>query len=179
MVELRRVDAGFANGLVQLWATTFEQAYDTVHSAENIRAYCATNYTIEAAETHLSDPEVVCTVAFRDRAALGFYLLKHHDAPVPLGGGESELKQIYILAHEYGSGMGDWLLDDAIQCIRNAGRSWIWLSVSDRNVRAQSFYRKRAFEPLGAGPVFEVGSDRLTSTVMGRRVQRPMRSNVG
>jgi hypothetical protein len=51
-----------------------------------------------------------------------------------------------------------------------AGGSWIWQSVSDRNRRAQSFYRKLAFEPLGAGPVLDVGSDRLTSTIMARAI---------
>lgn len=178
MLQLHRVDAGFANRLADLWATTFEQAYAGVHSGENIRAYCAANYTVEAAETHLSDPRVSCTVAFRDHTACGFYLIKHHDCPVPLNGGESELKQIYLLAGAYGTGVGDRLLDDAIQCARDAGRTWIWLSVSDLNHRARSFYGKRAFEPVGAGPIFEVGSDRLTSTIMARRVQSPMKSNV-
>jgi len=170
MLELRRVDVGFAHCLVELWATTFEQAYAGVHSAENIRAYCAANYTVESAETQLSDPKVICTVAFADRTPHGFYLVKHHDCPVPLDGGGSELKQIYLLAGAYGTGVGERLLDDAIQCIRDTGRTWIWLSVSDLNHRARSFYRKQAFKPLGAGPVFEVGFDRLTSTVMGRRV---------
>lgn len=169
-MELRRVDKEFARQLAELWAATFEDAYEGVHSAVNIRAYIEANYTAGAAETLLSDPKAACTVAFRDRTALGFHSVKHHACPVPLGGDSSELKQLYIVAGAYGSGVGKALFDDAVQCVEDAGGSWIWLSVSDRNHRARSFYRKLAFEPLGAGPVFEVGSDRLTSTIMAREI---------
>lgn len=172
MIELRRVDPGFSPRLVELWATTFEQAYGEEHSDENIRTYCTVNYTSDAAETVLSDPKVVCKVAFDSRTALGFYLIKHDACPMPLNGGSSELKQIYILASEYGSGVGKLLFEDALDCVRSAERSWIWLSVSDRNLRAQSFYRKQDFISLGKGPVFEVGTDRLSSTIMGRELLR-------
>lgn len=170
MIKIYPVDAGFKHHLVRLWKTTFEEAYNAVHSEENIRAYCESNYTVGAAEAILSDPKAICKVAFRDHTALGFYLVKHHACPVPLGSDSSELKQIYILANEYGSGVGKSLFDDAIQCVQKAGGSWIWLSVSDLNQRARSFYRKLGFKPLGKGPVFKVGSDRLTSTIMGREI---------
>lgn len=171
MTEIRRVGPDFAPRLEALWTTTFEQAYREEHSAEDIRAYCAANYTVDTAEAALADPNAVCKVAFEDDgAAVGYYLLKHHDCPAPLAGGSSELKQIYILARAYGSGVGRSLFDDAVDCVRDAGRSWMWLSVSDRNLRAQAFYRKLAFERLGPGPVFDVGTDRLTSTMMAREV---------
>ena len=169
MSEIRRVGPDYAETLAVLCATTFAEAYREEHSAEDIRAYCAANYTADAAAAALADPDTVCKVAFgKDGAAVGYYLLKHHDCPVALAGGSSELKQIYILAREFGSGVGRSLFDDAVDCVRDAGRRWIWLSVSDRNHRAQAFYRKLAFEPVGAGPVLEVGSDRLTSTMMAR-----------
>ena len=124
MAELRCVDVGFAKHLVGLWTTTFEEAYYAVHSEENIRTYCETNYTIDAAEAALSDPKVICKVVFRDVTALGFYLLKHNECPVPLSGRASELKQIYVLASEYGSGIGKLLFEDAIQCLQDAHMCW-------------------------------------------------------
>lgn len=170
-MEIRRVGPDFAPQLAALWATTFEQAYREEHSADDIRAYCAANFTVEAANAALSDPDTVCKMAFgHNGAEVGYYLLKHHECPVPLAGGSSELKQIYILAREYGTGVGRSLFDDAVRCVRDGGRSWIWLGVSDRNLRAQAFYRKLSFDPLGSGPVFDVGTDRLTSTLMARKV---------
>jgi len=169
-VQLRRVDRGFARQLAKLWAVTFQDAYEEVHSTENIRAYCEANYSVDAAENLLSDPSVHCAVAFGDRSALGFHLVKHHGCPLPLIGESSELKQLYVVARAYGSGVGQALFEDAVRSVQRAGGSWIWLSVSDLNYRARAFYRKLSFEPLGKGPIFEVGSDRPTSTIMARKI---------
>ena len=68
------------------------------------------------------------------------------------------------------SGLGKTLFEVACDTVRSAGHQWMWLCVSDINERAKAFYKKHAFEPVGPGPVFEVGSDRLTSTVMALRM---------
>lgn len=168
MIALRPMSVESARLLAELWAVTFEQAYAAVHSRANLRAYCAANYTPAVAEAVLRDPRVVCRAAFRGDAAVGFHLVKHHACPLPPGAAASELKQLYVLASEYGAGTGRRLFDDAAECIRDAGRAWVWLSVSDRNHRARAFYGKLGFTPVGAGPLFHVGSDRLTSTILVR-----------
>ena len=100
MTEICQVGPEYAPRLAALWTTTFEQAYHEEHSAEDIRAYCTANYTVDAARDALADADVVCKVAFGNEGeAVGYYLLKHHECPVPLAGGSSELKQIYILGH--------------------------------------------------------------------------------
>lgn len=170
MTSIRTVGIEFADQLVGLWVDTFMQAYDGVHTPENIRAYCAANFTAERAKADLADARTRCCAVFRDGRPTGFYVLKDHDCPVALEGGSAELKQIYVLAEEYGSGAGRALFRDALDAVSGFGRAWMWLSVSDLNQRAQAFYDKNDFEPLGPGPVFDVGTDRLTSTIMARRV---------
>ena len=86
--------------------------------------------------------------------------------PAMVDGEAIELKQIYVLASEFGTGLGKRLLDEVFRCARRKKKSWVWLSVSDLNTRARSFYRKNGFRALGAAPVLEVGSDRLPATVM-------------
>ena len=83
-----------------------------------------------------------------------------------LDGESSELKQIYILSSEYGTGLGKFLFESASEVARNAGRKWLWLSVSDINYRAQAFYKKLDFQSIGPGSAFEVGTDQLSSTIM-------------
>ena len=169
--ELRRVDPGYAGRLAGLWAETFRQAYGHMHSVENINAYCDRNFTVGAAEAALADSGVVCKVAFSGEIALGFYLVRNDECPLPLDGCSSELRQIYVLRSEYGSGIGELLFNDALQCLCGADREWIWLVVADLNRRARRFYLRRSFKPLGAGPVIELGSDRLSSTILYRRIQ--------
>ena len=168
--ELRHARSSDADELSRLLSTTFEEAYKDVHSSENIHAYCESNYSVREVRATLQDASVVCKVVYRNCKAVGFFLIKHHNCPILVNGASSELKQIYVLSSEYGRDTGKLLFDDAICCTKNANSSWIWLIVSDYNQRAQSFYRKWQFEPLGAGPELIVGTDRLSSTVMALKV---------
>jgi GNAT superfamily N-acetyltransferase len=172
--ELRHVRSSDADELARLLSTTFEAAYKDVHSPENIHAYCESNYSVDEVRATLQDASVVCKAAYRNDKAVGFFLIKHHNCPIPVNGVSSELKQIYVLSCEYGKGTGKLLFDEAIRCTKNANSLWVWLIVSDYNQRAQSFYRKWQFELLGAGPELIVGTDRLSSTVMALKVESPI-----
>ena len=118
----------------------------------------------------LSNEKIVCCIAYQEDQPSGYYIVKHHQCPIKLQQNASELKQIYILANQYGLGLGRALFQHASQVIKEAGFAGIWLCVSDRNHRAQAFYKKLKFTPVGSGPIFNVGTDRLTSTVMMRRL---------
>ncbi|MGD1904537.1 MAG: GNAT family N-acetyltransferase [Leptolyngbyaceae cyanobacterium] len=170
MVDLKRVGVESAEILVHLWRETFTQAYGEVHSAENIHAYCDRNYTPAKAIALLSDPQVHCCTAFRQGKPVGYCIVNPHPCPIPLEGDAAELKQIYILASEYGQGLGKTLFDQAVEIARDAHCTWLWLCVSDLNYRAQAFYRKLDFKPIGSGPVLTVGTDRLPSTILIRKL---------
>ncbi len=166
MFDIRSVNFESAEQLLYLWRETFKQAYEEVHTPENIQAYCANNFTLDAAVEVLSDDKTVCCIAYQDDRPSGYYIVKHHNCPIELKQSASELKQIYILASQYGLGVGRAVFKHASSLVQDAGYEGIWLCVSDINYRAQSFYKKLNFTPVGPGPVFDVGTDRLSSTVM-------------
>ena len=56
--------------------------------------------------------------------------------------------------------------DDAVREATSRGAKCLWLSVSDKNLRAQRFYEKLGFLPAGRGPDFHVGTDTLTSKIL-------------
>ena len=85
-------------------------------------------------------------------------------------GGATELKQLYVLSEYYGTGIGKALYGDAVKKTQQANHRWIWLVVSDENMRAQAFYRKQAFKRVAAGPVLNVGSESLTSSILAKEV---------
>ena len=155
-----------ADELVCLWTETFVQAYHNIHSPENIHVYCTKNYSAEEANSVLSSDQFDCIMAYRENMSVGYYILKHQECPIRLDGASSELKQIYILASEYGKGLGKMLVEHAFDMTCQANCQWIWLCVSDRNYRAQKFYEKLKFEPVAPGPILEVGTDQLPSTIM-------------
>lgn len=169
-LDLHIVGVDQADRLAQLCIETFSQAYQDVHEPEDIRAYCDANFSIESAMAELSDPQSVCCFGLRRNNARGYYVVRHRNCPIPLQSKSSELKQIYVLAAEYGTGLGQTLYEHAIASIRAAGSQWVWLCVSDINCRARAFYKKLDFKRRGPGPALVVGSERLASTIMARRL---------
>lgn len=166
MIDIRQVNENSAAELSELCATSFADAYQGVNSDADIKAYCAKNYSIATIEANLSNPDVIYMVAYRKSKAVGFFMIQNQDCPITLDGNVVELRQVYVLASEFGTGLGKQLLDEVIRCARRLNKNWIWLSVSDLNTRAKFFYGKHDFEPFGAAPVLEVGDDRLPATVM-------------
>ena len=169
-IRIERIGVERAGELAELQAATFREAYADVHTRENIEAYIGANYTTDLAKADVSADETVCCLGLADSAVFGYYLIKHVDCPIALDAGSSELKQIYVLRSAYGGGLGRSLYEHAVAAIAAADRKWVWLCVSDINYRAQAFYRKLGFTKLGAGPVLEVGSDRLDSSILAREV---------
>lgn len=166
MITFHRATVDDADLLVYLWWETFIQAYKTVHTPENLSAYCEQHYTINAAQDLLTNPQIMTHLAYRENNPVAFSTVNYHPCPIEIAGTSAELKQIYTLATEYGSGLGFALFEQAAHLLQNAGYDLVWLAVSKRNFRAQRFYEKLNFNPVGDGPTFNVGTDRLPSTIL-------------
>lgn len=166
MYTFKKVGVESVDTLISLWADTFIQAYQDLHSLENLRTYCAKNYSNDEAITVLSSDQYDCIIAYREATPVGYYMLNYQQCPTPLDEESAELKQIYILSSEYGQGLGSMLFQHAVDTAQKTGHTWIWLCVSNSNHRAQKFYKKLRFEPIGPGPILEVGTDQLSSTIM-------------
>ena len=170
VAAVRAVGPEFAADLAQLWARTFAEAYSKEHAPEDIEAYGAKHFTEANAAAVLSTPNSRCVTAIRDDKLVGFNLIRHKDPPHPLDGPASKLKQIYVIADEFGTGTGHLLLDDAMDAIKAAGRDWVWLLVSDKNLRAWAFYEKHDFNRIGTGEPIYIGRDTLPSSILARRI---------
>jgi len=165
-IKIDRIGPDRAAQLADLQVLTFKQAYSEVHSPESMEAYCLAHYTSESAEAALSSEQTVCCVGLLDSEPSGYYMVKHQASPIDLGSKSSELEQIYVLSSAYGDGIGRALYDHALATIRSADKVWVWLCVSNINYRALAFYDKLGFAKVGAGPVLQVGNDKLKSSVL-------------
>lgn len=165
-VTLRRMTPADSALLAKLAREAFHDAYADTHCKANRDIYCRTYYREEKFRALLSTPGVRATLASIDNQNAGYSILLEEICPHMPRQEALELKQIYLLAHAYGSGLGELLLNDTINAAKAEGKQLLWLSVSDKNLRAQAFYRKHGFQQLGNGPEFEVGSDHLTSHIL-------------
>ena len=156
--------------LKAFWEESFRQAYHDVHSATDILTYCSRNFTIEAAGEYLSDENCICSLAEKAGETVGMSIIIKNSCPGRSHLLATELKHLYLLDSEYGSGLGKILMEDAILKTKEMGSSHLWLCVSNLNFRAFRFYQKFGFTKIGNGPMLEVGLDRLLSSIMIREV---------
>ncbi|MEO1662962.1 MAG: GNAT family N-acetyltransferase [Pseudomonadota bacterium] len=170
MTDLSTLSINDAALLSEIQTETFTQAYKDVHSADDINLYCELNFSVAKASTVLGSGLYLCKSIHDNGSVAGFYTISFQPCPIELPEKSAELKQIYSLAHSYGTGVGKRLFDDVILELKERSCSWVWLAVSDINFRARSFYEKLGFDELGRGPAFNVGSDQLSSTLLARKV---------
>ncbi len=170
MVKFNIADVSQASYLVEMWNETFRQAYSDVHAQENIDAYCRTNFSINQAKAILKNSECTCIIAEKNGQAAGFSIFQHRQNPIKPFENPVELKQLYIRANEYGTGLGKRLVDKTFELMLMDDRLWVWLCVSNLNVRAQKFYNKYGFKRIGNGPNLIVGTDKLASSIMVRKL---------
>lgn len=170
MITLKKLGPESAGMLSELSISTFVQAYNGIHSDENLNRYCQENYSELSVRDALSAETSLAVIAYSNSETAGFYLLNHQACPIPLDGRSSELKQIYVLAKHYGTGLGLTLFQSVIEYAKSNGSTWLWLCVSDVNLRAVAFYKKLEFSIIEPGPTIEVGSDRLSSSIMSLKI---------
>lgn len=168
---LRPATSSDADALARLWVSTFKDAYQGQHSPEDINVYCAENYTLTHATGVLTDDGHDCVIAGPEDKPTGLLVIKWTPCPAGLDGSSAELKQIYISASEYGTGLGKMLFEKALSMLADKNIEWMWLTVSDANPRARAFYEKNGFAYQGSGPDLHVGKDVLTSSILARRVK--------
>ena len=161
-----------AKELVTFWKSSFIQAYKDVHSPENMEIYFAENYTIAAAEEILGNKNYHCSFAKRGNKNIGVSIIRDRSCTLLPKLNSSELKHLYVLSTEYHSGLGKMILENVFQTLHQNKKEYLWLCVSDRNLRAQNFYRKFNFKVVGKGPILNVGTDALSSSIMIRSVVR-------
>lgn len=135
-------------GIARVRSVAWREAYAGLVSEEALAKrtpeYCAGRFADLADALEDPDSKAGLIVAERDDAVIGFVVFgKCRDADMA---GHGEIFALYILASEYGSGLGRALLEDAEFEMRTGGlRRPFALWVLEDNGRATRFYEKMGY----------------------------------
>ena len=155
-----------AAALADLGARTFRDAFESENTPEDMTLYLASSYGPEIQAAELRHPGIVTLLVEDEGALAGYSQLR--DGPAPDGVDDSrpiELWRFYVERTWQGRGVAQRLMTATIEAAAARGAGIVWLSVWERNLRAQAFYRKCGFEDRGA-KAFILGNDRQTDRVM-------------
>jgi ribosomal protein S18 acetylase RimI-like enzyme len=169
--RLRRAAPEDAAAVAMVAAASFLDAfYDDLEGADMV-AYSATANAPEKFARWIADPSSIVTLAefAATRSPIGYSVLIPPDLPIATGKSDIELKRIYTLSRFQGSGLGNALMDTALNDARAMGRSRLLLGVYGKNLRARAFYERHCFTPIGERS-FPVGAAVHQDVVYARRL---------
>ncbi|MCQ1947707.1 GNAT family N-acetyltransferase [Arthrobacter sp. zg-Y1116] len=166
-------------GLADLAAVTFPLACPPEVTSEDSAAFIAANLSAERFAGYLADETYRVLVARTEGRLSGYCLLVLAPPSDPevveaLESGRAalpsaELSKFYLRPAAHGSGLAGQLVEAAARAAESAGARSMWLGVNNRNVRAQSFYRKSGFQTFGRRS-FQVGVHTFRDLIMVRQL---------
>ena len=150
-IEIREARADDAQLISVLATATFYEAYFEQDESLNLANYIREAFDLDVIQTDLKNPDATFYIIYLDTKACGFAkLLKNSTADGVASKNTIELKRIYILERVLGKGVGGILLNHCLETSRQQGFETLWLGVWDENLKAQRFYDKHGFKPVGS-----------------------------
>lgn len=168
-ITIRRAVPADAPLLARLAAATFLDTFAADNDPQDLAAYMSTAFGEDIQRAELQDSECAVFLAGGGGGEKGYLMLR--DLPVPGDGGDANAMQVvrlYVARDAIGTGVGAALMRYAIAAASERGRTSIWLTTWERNVRAIAFYRRFEFQERGLVP-FMLGRDRQTDLLLVRR----------
>ena len=154
--------------LSELGSRTFSETFAADNTEEDITEYLATSFNVAQQTAELEDPASTFLIAEIDGHAAGYAMLRDGEPEQGVEGANPiELVRLYVAREWLGRGLGEQLMRACLDEARQAGHETIWLGVWERNARAQAFYRKWNFRPVGEH-MFQLGADLQRDLLMER-----------
>ena len=154
--------------LSRLGPETFTETFGHLYTPENLAAFLL-NHSVENWRAELRDPGFIVRLAEHDGAPVGFAKVGPPSLPFEVTGPTAELRQLYVLKPWQGAGVARTLMDWVLAEARGLGAEQVFLSVFVDNHRAQRFYARYGFEPVGTY-AFMVGTHADEDIIMRARL---------
>ena len=170
-VTIRRCEPRDAEALSLVGQATFLETYAADLDAADILAHCRVEHAVARYADWLRDPRYRLWIAeaAAGRAPVGYAVLAPPDPADGLPAEDLELKRIYVLHRQHGSGVGARLLAAAIEAAQATPAPRLLVGVYDGNERALAFYARHGFKPAGARK-FRVGANIHDDPVLARQL---------
>jgi len=152
-LQLREADFADLASLLDLAQTSFVQAFTEGNKPENVQAYLSQAFTQVQLEKEWRNPASTFLLASLEGRLVGYTKVNLAAAQTDVQDPESlEVARLYTLKEVWGKGVGQFLLDAALDFAKEKGKTFVWLGVWEHNARAIRFYEKNGFKSFGSHP---------------------------
>lgn len=169
-LTVRRATLDDASSVAALAARTFEETFAADNRPEDMATHLSTAYGVAQQSAEISSADYATLLAFVDGTLVAFAQVRRKDPPPCVtGSAPIEIHRFYVDRSWHGQGVARPLMDACLDAARAFGARTLWLSVWERNPRAQAFYAKAGFTRVGEAD-FWVGPDRQTDHILARAI---------
>lgn len=170
-VQVTPASSADAARLAAFGRRAFHAAFAAGNDPADLDAYLSSAYTRDVQARELAHPAITTLLAQdAEGVLLAFAQIRRAEVPECVDDPASlELWRFYVDQAWHGRGVARVLMDAVYADARRRRAATLWLGVWEHNPRAQAFYRKCGFSPVGSH-VFMVGSDPQTDQIWERRL---------
>lgn len=168
MINIRKALATDAPQLAQLAERTFRDTFGATNTSEDLDHHSRTAYQPEIQAREIADPATATIVADQDGDLVAYAQLRWGDAaPCVRAVAPGEIHRLYVDKAWHGHGLAQKLMLACLAEMHARGSDVVWLGVWEHNPRAIAFYKKFAFQEVGAH-TFVLGHDAQRDIILSR-----------
>ncbi len=165
-VSVREVVESELEELLEMGRITFTESFGAMNTKANFDQYMAQNFNLKKITTEFGHPESQFYFACRNSEKVGYLKLNQGSAQTEqLLENALEIERIYVLSEYQGHGIGQILVDKALELARAENFRWVWLGVWDQNAAAIRFYERNGLTGFTTHP-FKLGNEDQTDILM-------------
>jgi ribosomal protein S18 acetylase RimI-like enzyme len=145
---------------------TFTETFAEDNTEEAMKKYLEESFNTEKIKSELNNPDSFFYIAWEEDNPVGYLKVNSGKAQTELQDETSlEIERIYVKKSHHGKKVGQLLYNQALETAKQLGKSYLWLGVWEKNLRALQFYRKNGFVEFDKH-IFRLGEEEQTDLMM-------------
>lgn len=145
---------------------TFSETFAEDNTEEAMKQYLEESFTTEKIKSEFTNPDSIFYIAWEEDNPVGYLKVNSGKTQTELQDETSlEIERIYVKKSHHGRKVGQLLYNQALETTKQLGKSYLWLGVWEKNLRALQFYRKNGFVEFDQH-IFRLGEEEQTDLMM-------------
>lgn len=165
-ITIRRCSLADLSMLQKISIETFNDTFKEQNTPENMKAYLDKAFTLAQLEKELMNGASSFFFIYQEEELAGYLKVNTGEAQTEKMDEESlEIERIYIRTKFQKQGLGNHLMNKAVEIAGDLEKKIIWLGVWEKNPNAIAFYEKNGFVKTGAHS-FYMGDEEQTDFIL-------------
>ncbi|WP_284460733.1 GNAT family N-acetyltransferase [Chryseobacterium sp.] len=145
---------------------TFSETFAEDNTEEAMKKYLEESFNTAKLTAELNTPDSFFYIAWEEDNPIGYLKVNSGKGQTELQDETSlEIERIYVKKSHHGKKVGQILYDQAVETAQHLRKSYLWLGVWEKNLRALHFYRKNGFVEFDKH-IFRLGNEEQTDLMM-------------